>query len=224
MRLCKGTVRGDRQKEQITMSRMLVKLVRDFLGALDNVGIVASRPELVGLCEVRRKELEKFIAVGKKERRSRLQKAVEEEYGKSFWEVVKDFADEGESQAATAGILGFESRKAFNSLVKRHNASHWFKPPQETNGMRAMHQARRGVCTEANRKALAKAKEKNPVYLYLVVEGHKDTVSGHARRLGVPFGRLRGMASRHGGDRTAAYIHAIKRATGKVANSPEQAC
>jgi len=51
---------------------------------------------------------------------------IEAQYGKPFWEVVKQLADEGKTMAQAADILGYSRSGAFNEMLSRNNAKPWF--------------------------------------------------------------------------------------------------
>lgn len=47
-------------------------------------------------------------------------RAVEDEFGEPFWDVVRSFAADGYGCDTTAGILGYQSPRQFRKLIKRH--------------------------------------------------------------------------------------------------------
>jgi len=47
----------------------------------------------------------------------RIQKRVEQEYGKPFWEVIKQLADDGNSRADVCRIIGYRPN-GFSQLLK----------------------------------------------------------------------------------------------------------
>lgn len=111
-------------------------------------------------------------------------KEVEEEYGQDFWEVVKSYADDGESIHATGKILGYKGG-SFHRLVLKHKKEHWFRPMVETNGFKAA----QSDMTDAKKAALAKAQaaahKMNPTYRWIELDGLTMTLSGHAKRRGI---------------------------------------
>lgn len=108
---------------------------------------------------------------------------VEDFYGLPFWEVVKGFADDGESMTATAAILGYSGNKTLAAMIKRRGYEHWFKPAAQTNGFKSAHESRRGK--PASRNAITAMQANNPRYVRLKIDGKLDTVTGHAKRLGI---------------------------------------
>lgn len=50
---------------------------------------------------------------------------IEQEYGEPFRDVIKGFADDGESMTAVAAILGYSPR-AFINLLEREGMRDWF--------------------------------------------------------------------------------------------------
>lgn len=105
--------------------------------------------------------------------------AIAREYNLPFSQVVKQFADAGESIGATAEILGYSSG-AFRRLIHRRGWRDWFKGPTETNGFVAARAARRGISQDTSHMMA-----NNPVYRWFVVNGIRDTLTGHARRVGI---------------------------------------
>lgn len=114
-----------------------------------------------------------------------VQRRVEEEYGRPFWEVVRGFAEDGESASATARILGYVSHSPFLRLLKRHNAQGLFRPPMETNGALSARASTRGVLYPRKAAALEKARKKCPDYRWIEIGEIRDTIAGHARRRGI---------------------------------------
>lgn len=114
-----------------------------------------------------------------------VQRRVEEEFGRPFWEVVRGFAEDGESASATARILGYASHSPFLRLLKRHNAQGLFLPPTETNGALSAHASTRGVQYPRKIAALEQARKKCPGYRWIVIGEVRDTIAGHARRRGL---------------------------------------
>lgn len=110
---------------------------------------------------------------------------VEQEYGKPFWDVVKGYADDGESMSATAIILGYSTPGAFVRLVRHHGHEKWFIRKVKTNGALSASKAK----TKAKRiNQLASsivAGALNPNYKNIMLDGYVDTIAGHCRRIGV---------------------------------------
>jgi hypothetical protein len=109
-----------------------------------------------------------------------IQKQVEQEYGQPFWDVVKGYADDGECVASTAMILGYAGRAPFAELLKRHGAYAWFTPWR--GGRRSQPTPEH---KEKLRQSMTKARDNNPYYKQIDVEGVVDTVAGHAQRRGL---------------------------------------
>lgn len=107
---------------------------------------------------------------------------VEAEYGEPFWDVVKSFADDGESIEATAALLGYSGSKTLRIMLKKRGYERWFKPATQTNGFKSAHESRRG---KSNRNAITAMQAKNPCYVRLELDGKLDTVAGHAKRIGI---------------------------------------
>lgn len=113
------------------------------------------------------------------------QRAIAAEWGEPFWDVVKGFADQGESIPGTAGILGYNVQ-AFRRLVHRYGNAHWFKAGQDSVGAIAARESRKGKpASGAMIAALEKASSVNPTYRRVDLDGITDTLAGHARRRGV---------------------------------------
>lgn len=106
-------------------------------------------------------------------------KQVEAEYGQPFWDVVKGYADDGESMNATARILGYSSTGAFHKLVVKHGKKELFKPGIETNSFKES--GKRNPLTEKRIKQL-KALQASHFFEF---EGVLDSIAGHAKRKGI---------------------------------------
>lgn len=128
-----------------------------------------------------------------------IQHQVAKEAGTSFQNVVKFYAEQGHSIAETAYLLGYSSQSAFNRLCHRHGWRDWFRPTTETVGFKRSIQERRGRCTEAMLKAaaMATAARAIPKYEY---QGVSDTLTGHAKRLGLDLQRVYSRWQRRRGD------------------------
>lgn len=114
------------------------------------------------------------------------QQSIAEEFGLPFWEVVKGFADDGETIHATAGILDY-SHSAFRRLVERHGRADWFVTGQDGATAQDAREARRGRCTPALKAATQAASDSNPTYYRITWGGVTDTIAGHCRRIGLPY-------------------------------------
>lgn len=129
-----------------------------------------------------------------KPRQSPKQIEIEQEYGEPFWDVVKSYADSGESMTATAVILGYSST-AFRRLVTRHDHRDWFPAPVKYNGYISEKESRKGLFSSTLESALEKARKNNPCHAKLLIDGIEDTIKGHALRKGIPtrtvYNRLR---------------------------------
>jgi hypothetical protein len=108
-----------------------------------------------------------------------IQQQVEQDYGQPFWDVVKAFADDGESINATALMLGYAQPPAFHRLVAAHGVQHWFNPATQTNSYKAA-KAYKEV-TPARMEQLQSLKEQHKFEFRGVI----DTRAGHARRMGL---------------------------------------
>ena len=112
------------------------------------------------------------------------QRAIADEFGIPFWDVVRGFADDGLSIKATADVLEY-SHSAFRRLMERHGKKHWFKVGHDSLVPQQEMADRRGRCSPALREALRLASDKNPNYIRIEYRGVTDTLAGHARRLGL---------------------------------------
>lgn len=83
-------------------------------------------------------------------------KAVEEEFGQPFWDVVRGFASDGYGCDTTARILGYQDPRQFRSLIKRHRVV--IKWP--AHGQCNVQQERRPLSAETKAKISQKAKER----------------------------------------------------------------
>lgn len=112
---------------------------------------------------------------------------IEDEYDQPFDEIVKGYADAGESMSATGVILGY-SDQAFRELVRREGWVDWFKPGAQSNGTKAHPGVPMSQLKAMGRKGgLASAKyahERNRRH-HVLFNGTLDTLVGHAKREGV---------------------------------------
>lgn len=109
---------------------------------------------------------------------------VESEYGMPFWEIVKGFANDGESIHATGKLLGYKSG-AFHRLVIRHNKTHLFKHWTKTNGYKSAQQSKTPAKIASIKTMQKTAHAMNPNYKWVIVDDVRDTIAGHAKRCGV---------------------------------------
>lgn len=117
--------------------------------------------------------------------RSSIAKEVELEFGEPFWDVVRGFAADGHSVHATAGLLGYSSDTPFRRLIKRHGVTVEFASAQDSVFQAEARIERRGRCTPAQRAATKAASLANPRYKRVELFGIVDTLSGHAKRIGL---------------------------------------
>lgn len=117
--------------------------------------------------------------------RSSIAKQVEQEYGEPFWDVVRGFAADGHSVHATAGLLGYSRDTPFRRLMQRHGVQIEFASAQESVFQVEARINRRGKCTEPQRLSLQAASLANPDYKRVELFGITDTLSGHAKRIGL---------------------------------------
>jgi len=117
--------------------------------------------------------------------RSSIVNEVEQEYGESFWDVVRGFAADGHSIHATAGLLGYSSDTPFRRMIKRHGVQIEFASAQESVFQAEARIDRRGRCTPSQRMATQAASLANPSYKRVELRGITDTLSGHAKRIGL---------------------------------------
>jgi hypothetical protein len=115
---------------------------------------------------------------------------VEQEYGMPFWDVVKLYADDGESINATALILGYKRPDPLYRKVKAKGVEHWFKRGFDSNGARLAQSVK--AASAEHQIALRKYAERK---WHIEFNGVRDSISGHARRIGIAretvFSRLR---------------------------------
>ncbi len=118
--------------------------------------------------------------------------AVEKEYGQPFWDVVKQYANDGESISSTAVILGYANESALRHHVCNCVAREWFKPASETNGWREARIASRGRKTSRlARMELDKGRALHHATKKVNAFGVLDTVKGHALRHGMNIATVR---------------------------------
>lgn len=114
------------------------------------------------------------------------QRAVEAEYGQPFWEVVKGYADDGESMQATAEILGM-SPGSFRQLVRRNGKRDWFVSRNQCNGTLAFYESRKGKPFPGGELALKRAVGRRRNVQWITQGGITDTLAGHCRRIGISY-------------------------------------
>ncbi len=117
---------------------------------------------------------------------SRIARAAEKEYGKPFWCIVRDYANDGESVHATALILGWKSHGTLRAHVIKNGIGNWFVDARESNGWRAGQRDKpRPVIASGCLKAATRSNFNKHAFMY---GGVLDTLNGHARRTGVAAG------------------------------------
>lgn len=124
--------------------------------------------------------------------RGKIALAVEDEYGEPFWDVVKQYADDGESISATAGILGYANEAGLRYQLRNNSAREWFKPRTQSNGWREARIATRG--RKASAKARAELDKGRSAYnetKKVLAFGISDTITGHALRHGINCATVR---------------------------------
>ena len=114
------------------------------------------------------------------------QRTVAAEYGQPFWEVVKGYADDGESMQATAEILGM-SPGSFRHLVRRNGKRGWFVDRNQCNGTIAFHESRKGKPFPGGELASKRAVERRRDVRWITRGGITDTLAGHCRRIGISY-------------------------------------
>lgn len=120
----------------------------------------------------------------------RTQREIAREYGMSFISVVKMFADHGHSMTETAQIIERDAT-AFRRLCTRHGWNEWFSTGRDCIAVKTYNESRKGVCTDKLRKICMKMVESNPRYIRIERDGITDTLTGHARRLGISVTTMR---------------------------------
>lgn len=114
------------------------------------------------------------------------QLAVESEYGQPFWDVVRGYADDGESMQATAEILGM-SPGSFRQLVRRNGKRGWFVDRSECNSTVAYNESRKGKPFPGGELALKRAVKRRRDVRWITRDGITDTLAGHCRRIGISY-------------------------------------
>lgn len=118
---------------------------------------------------------------------------VEAEYKKDFWSVVADYSADGESIAAIAAILGYRSHAGLYANIEAHGMQHLFtRRGNYTNG--AM--AKSKELSDLQRKVFSERMTtlniaRNERLHHVLAFGHMDTITGHCKRHGVPYGTAR---------------------------------
>lgn len=106
---------------------------------------------------------------------------VEAEYGEPFWDVVKGFADLGESMPSTAEILGM-SRHSLIYRVRKKGVTHWF--PKRGNSNRYKLLRSEWAKERAHKQFAAHVDRQKKRVMY---RGELVEVSATARSLGISF-------------------------------------
>ena len=125
---------------------------------------------------------------------------VEEEYGQTFWDVVRGYAEDGHSKYAISGILGYASYTSFIRLIKRHKIDIEFVKGSDSIFSKEEKESRRGKCTDAQLANIAKLCGKNPNYLKIDYNGKIATLAQHARDYGIPERTVRGRYAKDSSD------------------------
>ena len=129
--------------------------------------------------------------------RGKIALAVEDEYGEPFWDVVKQYADDGESISATAVILGYANEAGLLYHLRNNSAREWFKPHTQSNGWREARIATRGRKASAKARAeLDKARSAYHEAKKVLAFGISDTITGHALRHGMNISTVRNRMRR----------------------------
>jgi hypothetical protein len=132
-----------------------------------------------------------------KEMQRSVVKEVEEEYGEPFWDVVRGYAADGHSINATALMLGYAASNPLYRLIQRHGVDIEFASAQESIFQKEARLARRGKCSEAQRKSCEKMSASNDAYIYIEYQGVRDTLAGHIRRTGISASTARKRYARN---------------------------
>lgn len=131
----------------------------------------------------------------------------EAEYGMPFWDVIKGFAADGYGVKATAEILGYGSSSNLRRMMQRHGVEINFRRGQETiTAIEARAERKGKPATEAQLKATRIASAANPCYIYLEYKGIKDTIAGHAKRVGLSVSTAR---KRYERNKDPAYVFSL---------------
>ena len=125
---------------------------------------------------------------------------VEQEYGESFWDVVRGYAEDGHSKYAISGILGYASYPSFIRLIKRHKIDIEFVKGSDSIFSKEEKESRLGKCTDAQLANIAKLCGKNPNYLKIDYNGKIATLAQHARDYGIPERTVRGRYAKDSSD------------------------
>jgi hypothetical protein len=135
------------------------------------------------------------------------QREIAKEHGMSFPAVVRLYAEAGHSMTETALILERDPA-AFRRLCQRQGWEDLFKRGEDSVASKQARADRRGVCTDGLRSACKAASDANPLYQWVTLDGVTDTITGHARRLGIPIGTVRNRQRVRPGD--WSYVFATK--------------
>jgi hypothetical protein len=127
------------------------------------------------------------------------QREIAKEHGMSFPAVVRLYAEAGHSMTDTAKILERDPG-SFRRLCQRQGWDALFKRGEASIGAQQARVERRGVCTDGLMSACKAASDANPLYQWVTLGSITDTLTGHARRLGMPVGTVRNRQRRRPGD------------------------
>lgn len=146
---------------------------------------------------------------------------VEKEYGQPFWDVVKHYADDGESISATAVILGYTHAAGLYKHLKANELLTWFKPTIETNGWKSAVKSRRyRNLTNGEMNALDAAREIYIKQRSVLAFGVMDTIAGHSRRHKISHKTVRYRVNVRGWSLEKSLTFSTSRLGNKTKNHP----
>lgn len=111
--------------------------------------------------------------------------AIEAKFGRPFWQVVDRMARRSYSKAEAAEVLGYDV-STFSRMLSRHPDPIEWAAPHLTRRAIAARQARRGVCTEALRESMDRARAARREARLYDLHGFVGTVADHCERQGIP--------------------------------------
>lgn len=124
--------------------------------------------------------------------RSEIAARAEQEYGMAFWDIVAGFAEDNESLASTAAILGYASSTGLIKILVVHGRRHLFNKNGRSSNASIAARAIRRVAGNlspaqlaASRKGLAVSHAKIFERNAIKYKGKMATISDHARCGGV---------------------------------------
>lgn len=133
------------------------------------------------------------------------QAQIAKEAGTSFESVVMEYARRGYCRGATAVALGI-SAPAMYSICKTYGWTDRFVKRQDCVTIKQMYRERKGVDYPA-----LKAARNKIVYKTVEYKGYRDTLKGHAKRLGIPLGTVRLRTRKRPGDLDYIFYPGIHR-------------